>query len=123
MSNAEQRSARIVIYNFDSAVEAPAGTTLLMAVRSAGLDLDSECAGRGTCGGCRVRFLEGATPPVPEDRLMLGAAAIDVHESWVTDAEYMAKGQASPRGANGSVFAARVVWSKPNDPAPRKATR
>ena len=35
--------------------------------------------------------------------------------------EYMAKGQASPRGANGSVFAARVLWSKPNDLAPPKA--
>ena len=50
-----------------------------------------------------------------------GASAIDAGESWVTDAEYMAKGQASPRGANGSVFAARVLWSKPNDLAPGKA--
>ena len=48
-------------------------------------------------------------------------SAIDAGESWVTDAEYMVKGQAGPRGANGSVFAARVLWSKPNDLAPRKA--
>lgn len=33
----------------------------------------------------------------------------------------VAKGQASPRGANGSVFAARVLWSKPNELAPRQA--
>jgi hypothetical protein len=32
----------------------------------------------------------------------------------VTDAEYMADGKANPRGADGSVFAARVLWSKPN---------
>ena len=50
-----------------------------------------------------------------------GASAIDAGQSWVTVAEYVAKGQASPRGANGSVFAARVLWSKPNDLAPRKA--
>jgi len=43
-----------------------------------------------------------------------GAAPIDEHESWVTVAEYIAKGQPHPRGANGSVFAARVIWSKPN---------
>jgi len=50
-----------------------------------------------------------------------GAAAIDARESWVTDAEYMAQGQVTPRGANGSVFAARVLWSKPNALAPRQA--
>ena len=43
-----------------------------------------------------------------------GAAPIDEHESWVTVAEYISKGQPHPRGANGSVFAARVIWSKPN---------
>ena len=77
MSDPNPGSARVVIHNFDSAVEAPLGTTLLTAVRSAGLDLDSECGGRGTCGGCRVRFLEGAPPPAPEDRLLLEAAAVD----------------------------------------------
>jgi hypothetical protein len=61
---------------------------------------------------------------IPERGAMLGnfgASAIDAGESWVTDAEYMAKCLVTPRGANGSVFAARVLWSKPNDLAPRKA--
>ena len=52
-----------------------------------------------------------------------GAALIDAEESWVTDAEYMVKGQASPRGANGSVFAARILWSKPDGLAPRGEKR
>jgi len=43
-----------------------------------------------------------------------GAAPIDEHESWVTVAEYISKGQPHPRGADGSVFVARVLWSKPN---------
>lgn len=77
MADRGPRSARIFITNFHSAVEAPVGATLLIGVRTAGLDLDSECGGRGTCGGCRVRFLEGAPPPAPEDSLMLGPAAID----------------------------------------------
>jgi len=73
-------SVRIVLHNFHSEVEALVGTTLLAAVRAAGLGLDSECGGRGTCGGCRVRFLEGVPPPAPEDRLLLGPAAIE--EGW-----------------------------------------
>ncbi len=54
---------------------------------------------------------------IPERGVMLGnfgAAAITPHESWVTDAEYMDEGKVHPRGANGSVFAARVQWSQPN---------
>lgn len=54
---------------------------------------------------------------MPERGVMLGnfgAAAITPNESWVTDAEYMAEGKVHPRGANGSVFAARVRWSQPN---------
>lgn len=55
---------------------------------------------------------------IPERGVMLGnfgAAAITPNESWVTDAEYMAEGKVHPRGANGSVFAARVQWSQPNN--------
>jgi lysophospholipase L1-like esterase len=54
---------------------------------------------------------------MPERGVMLGnfgAAAITPNESWVTDAEYMDEGKVHPRGANGSVFAARVQWSQPN---------
>ncbi len=76
MSDPEASSVRIVLHNFRSEVEAPVGTTLLEAVQAAGLGLDAECGGRGTCGGCRVRFLEGAPPPAPEDELLLDPAAI-----------------------------------------------
>ena len=80
MSDPEAGSVRIVLHNFRSEVEAPIGTTLLEAVQAAGLGLDAECGGRGTCGGCRVRFLEGAPPPSPEDHLLLEPPAIK--EGW-----------------------------------------
>jgi hypothetical protein len=70
---------------------------------------------------CVIRKSE--KPIIPERGTTLGnfgAAAITPNESWVTDAEYMAGGQANPRGANGSVFAARVTWSKPTGLAPAK---
>jgi uncharacterized 2Fe-2S/4Fe-4S cluster protein (DUF4445 family) len=76
MSGPEASPVRIILHNFQSEVEAPVGTTLLEAAQAAGLGLDAECGGRGTCGGCRVRFLEGAPPPSPEDEILLEAAAI-----------------------------------------------
>jgi hypothetical protein len=54
---------------------------------------------------------------IPERGVQLGnfkASAITAAESWVTDAEFLLDDQAHPRGADGSVFAARVIWSKPN---------
>jgi len=58
---------------------------------------------------------------IPERGVMLGnfgACAINEHESWVTDSEFIQNGQSHPRGADGSTFVARVLWSKPNRDAP-----
>jgi hypothetical protein len=54
---------------------------------------------------------------IPERGTMLGnfgASAITENESWVTDAEYMEGDKPNPRGADGTVWAARVIWSKKN---------
>ena len=56
------------------------GISLLDAVRSAGLALDSECGGRGTCGECRVRFLHGTPRPTVEDAALLSQDELD--EGW-----------------------------------------
>lgn len=67
---------RVVLHGFQSEIEVQRGGNLLAAVKAAGLGIDSECGGRGTCGDCRVRFLEGAPRPAPEDRVLLGDAAV-----------------------------------------------
>lgn len=46
---------QIRFYPADLAVQVPEGTTILEAQRLAGLLPDAPCAGRGTCGKCRVR--------------------------------------------------------------------
>ncbi|MBU0714997.1 MAG: glycoside hydrolase [Verrucomicrobia bacterium] len=54
---------------------------------------------------------------IPERGVMLGnfgAATITPEESWVTDAEFMVGDQPHPKGADGTVWSARVIWSKPN---------
>jgi len=64
---------------------------------------------------CVIRATEQVL--MPERGVMLGnfgASPIDENESWVTDAEYAFGTAPNPRGADGSVFIARVQWSKPN---------
>ncbi len=54
---------------------------------------------------------------VPERGAMLGnfgAAPISPTESWATVSEFMIGNQPNPRGADGSLFVARVLWSPPN---------
>lgn len=58
-------------------VQVVPGISLLDAVRAAGLALDSECGGRGTCGECRVRFLQGTPRPTVEDAALLSQDELD----------------------------------------------
>lgn len=45
--------------------------TVLERMRREGIFLPADCGGRGTCGKCRVRFLEGAPDPTEEERKKL----------------------------------------------------
>lgn len=47
-----------------------------------------------------------------------GTCAIDERESWVTVSEGMFMKDSKARGAEGATFVARILWSKPNTPAP-----
>lgn len=75
-----ERPLRVVLEGFASEIEASPGSLLWDAIREAGLGIDSDCGGRGTCGECRVRFLAGAPPATPEDRALLGVK--EVEEGW-----------------------------------------
>jgi uncharacterized 2Fe-2S/4Fe-4S cluster protein (DUF4445 family) len=44
-------------------VRVPAGTRVLEAARKAGVRMSATCGGRGTCGDCAVRVVEGETDP------------------------------------------------------------
>jgi hypothetical protein len=39
---------------------------------------------------------------------------VNEHETWVTTSEGMGKQVAEQHAANGRVYAARLVWDKPN---------
>lgn len=48
-------------------IEGNCGQTLLEIFRNANVYIDAICAGRGTCGKCKVQFLEGCSIPTKED--------------------------------------------------------
>ncbi len=69
-----------VIYgNETKTVEVPAGTLIGEAVAQTGLPLEQPCAGRGTCGKCKVLVETGVAPPdaVEKKHLSPGELALD----------------------------------------------
>ncbi len=59
---------------------APEGTTVFNAANWAGLAIDSTCGGRGTCGKCKVRFIQGADGAVEADHRFLSDA--ELSDGW-----------------------------------------
>lgn len=55
----------------------PAKTELLDAARLAGIDLDSPCGGRGTCGKCIVRIVGGGVDPSASLGMLPATAVAD----------------------------------------------
>ncbi len=63
-------------------VEVEAGTDLLKAADSAGLYIEGDCAGRGTCGKCKVKITEGGIDkPTKADEKHLSVKEIEA--GWV----------------------------------------
>src|SRR3982751_6211505 len=57
----------------------PAGTTLFHAAHWAGIAIESTCGGRGTCGKCRVRVIDGRADRTLADYRHLSA---ELDEGW-----------------------------------------
>ncbi len=63
-------------------IEVENGTNLLKAADQAGLYIEGDCAGKGTCGKCRVRITEGeAGDPTKAEKKHLSDKELD--EGWV----------------------------------------
>ena len=70
-------------------LETRTGESLLDALRSAGVEVNSHCNGKGTCGKCRVHVVHGDGEANERERHVLGglvrdgwrlACQLDVHE-------------------------------------------
>ncbi len=59
MSNARDKDPMVVFMPSGKRGRFPAGTAVLDAARSLGVDIDSVCGGRALCGRCQVEVAEG----------------------------------------------------------------
>ncbi len=66
----------IVLVPEGVSLRASPGSTLLHALQKSGVPIGSSCGGQGTCGECRVRFVERAPEAAPSDLALLDPAAI-----------------------------------------------
>ena len=60
-----------LVVNDDREFKVAAGSKLLVALANAGLYLPAGCGGKGTCGQCRVKVLEGGGPLLPTEESMV----------------------------------------------------
>lgn len=58
-------------YGEELRLEEEAGKTLLSILQENHIYLDAPCSGKGDCGRCRVRFLEGAPEPAQKETRLL----------------------------------------------------
>jgi uncharacterized 2Fe-2S/4Fe-4S cluster protein (DUF4445 family) len=75
-----QRKLEVIYRPYDRTTRVPPGTTLFSAAHWIGLPIDSTCGGRGTCGKCKVRLLDGTSEITTADHRLLRKDEVD--EGW-----------------------------------------
>jgi uncharacterized 2Fe-2S/4Fe-4S cluster protein (DUF4445 family) len=65
------RKLEVTYLPYDRTTRVPAGTTVFSAAHWIGLPIDSTCGGRGTCGKCKVRVIEGRPDASGADHRLL----------------------------------------------------
>ncbi len=79
---------KFIPQNKEIAVES--GTNLLKAADQAGLYIEGDCAGKGTCGKCRVKIVEGETgKPTRAEQKHLSEE--ELSEGWVLSCQKKVK--------------------------------
>lgn len=53
-------------------VEVPSGSRIMYAIEKAGVQFEFPCGGKGICGKCTVKVLEGASVPTETEKKLLG---------------------------------------------------
>ena len=72
----QTRELRVTFQPSGRSVFVLPGTLLLEATGRAGVALQAPCGGRGTCGKCQVRILDGQCPPSAADQRVLSVEQI-----------------------------------------------
>lgn len=61
-----------MLVNGDKEFQVAAGVKLIAALANVGLYLPAGCGGKGTCGQCRVKVLDGGGPLLPTEESLIG---------------------------------------------------
>jgi uncharacterized 2Fe-2S/4Fe-4S cluster protein (DUF4445 family) len=113
----------VVVQPAGRRVDVPAGTSVLAAVRAAGIEVVSVCGGRGLCGTCRVLAVGGGlTPPTEPERELLAPAELSAGVRLACQATVAADARIdvppeSLTAPQRLVFEGRAVSRTPLDPA------
>ncbi|MGA7911252.1 MAG: ASKHA domain-containing protein [Candidatus Dormiibacterota bacterium] len=75
-----QRKLEVRYLPFERTTRVPPGTTLFSAAHWIGLPIDSTCGGRGTCGKCKVRVIQGCPDPETADHRQL--RPVEIADGW-----------------------------------------
>jgi len=75
-----QRKLEVTYLPFDRTTRVPAGATVFSAAHWIGLPIDSTCGGRGTCGKCKVRVIQGRREAETADHRQLRPSEIE--DGW-----------------------------------------
>ena len=110
-----QRKLEVTYRPFDRTTRVPPGTTLFSAAHWIGLPIDSTCGGRGTCGKCKVRVIEGAAEVTTADHRLLRKDEIEGGWRLVMPDAHLRRhdlrGPAAPARAQGRDDGTRAAWS------------
>jgi Na+-transporting NADH:ubiquinone oxidoreductase subunit F len=68
-----------MLVNDDKDFEVPAGAKLLTALANVGLYLPAGCGGKGTCGQCRVKVIDGGGPLLPTEESLIARHEAEQH--------------------------------------------
>lgn len=75
-------NVRIVFHPFNRVIEVEKGTTILEAIRQAGLQVESICGGKGECRKCKVILTKGTCAPF-RDQAQKGLSPKEVELGYV----------------------------------------
>lgn len=65
--NVRDQHCRVTVLPQEQVLAVLPGTTVIEAVASIGITIDTPCGGGGTCGKCRVQIVQGTCPPAAAD--------------------------------------------------------
>src|ERR1700716_1388173 len=74
------RKLEVSYQPFARTTRVPPGTTLFSAAHWIGLPIDSTCGGRGTCGKCKVRVIQGSAEVTTADHRQL--LKEEIEDGW-----------------------------------------